>query len=274
MKNNYGNHPCYNRESSCKYARIHLPVSKNCNVKCNYCDRKYACVNESRPGVTGKILSPKEALEVYRNARKTINNLAVVGFAGPGDALVNFENVKNTVELLKKENDDIMYCLSTNGLMLPEYAKEIIDIGITHVTITINAVNAEIGAQIYDRIDYKNTIIRGEEAFKILLNNQLTGLKFLTDNKVNCKVNIVAIKGVNEFHIQEVVRAAKDNGACKTNIIKHIPVKNTKFENLETLTPDEVQKIRDNCSHILEQISHCRRCRADAAGMLNDSFRA
>jgi len=269
MNSLYEKHPCYNKESSCKYARIHLPVSKNCNIKCNYCNRKYDCTNESRPGVTSKILSPQDALSVYRIAKSKINNLTVVGFAGPGDTLVNFENIKNTINLLKKENDNVIYCLSTNGLMLPQYANDIIEMGITHVTITINAVDPEIGANIYDWINYENVIIRGVEAFKILLHNQLQGLKYLTDNNVQCKVNIVAIKDINEFHIQDIVKVVKDNGACKTNIIQHIPVEKTKFESLETLTPVKMQEIRNNCSQILEQIYHCKRCRADSAGLLN-----
>lgn len=43
-------HPCFTAKCS-DYARIHLPVAPKCNMQCNYCLRKYSCVNESRPGV-------------------------------------------------------------------------------------------------------------------------------------------------------------------------------------------------------------------------------
>ena len=45
-----------------KYGRVHLPVAPKCNVQCNFCNRRHDCVNESRPGVTSRVLSPGQAL--------------------------------------------------------------------------------------------------------------------------------------------------------------------------------------------------------------------
>ena len=41
-------HPCFNREAHGRFGRIHLPVAARCNIVCGFCDRRYACVNESR----------------------------------------------------------------------------------------------------------------------------------------------------------------------------------------------------------------------------------
>jgi nitrogen fixation protein NifB len=49
---------------------------------------------------------------------------------------------------------DIKLCLSTNGLMLPEYVDRIQALNIDHVTITINMIDPEIGAKIYPWIYY------------------------------------------------------------------------------------------------------------------------
>ena len=54
-------HPCYSKDAHHKFARIHLPVAPACNIQCNYCNRKYDCSNESRPGVVSEVLSPEEA---------------------------------------------------------------------------------------------------------------------------------------------------------------------------------------------------------------------
>lgn len=35
------NHPCYNKAASANWGRLHLPVAPNCNIQCNYCNRKY-----------------------------------------------------------------------------------------------------------------------------------------------------------------------------------------------------------------------------------------
>ncbi len=45
------NHPCFNVHAKGSCGRVHLPVAPDCNIKCNYCNRKYDCVNESRPAV-------------------------------------------------------------------------------------------------------------------------------------------------------------------------------------------------------------------------------
>ena len=53
-------HPCYSFDAHQKFARMHLPVAPYCNISCNYCNRKFDCVNESRPGVTSEILTPQD----------------------------------------------------------------------------------------------------------------------------------------------------------------------------------------------------------------------
>ena len=56
------NHPCYSEEAHHHYARMHVAVAPACNIQCNYCNRKYDCSNESRPGVVSQKLTPEQAL--------------------------------------------------------------------------------------------------------------------------------------------------------------------------------------------------------------------
>jgi nitrogen fixation protein NifB len=39
-------HPCYSEEAHHHYARMHAAVAPACNIQCNFCNRKYDCVNE------------------------------------------------------------------------------------------------------------------------------------------------------------------------------------------------------------------------------------
>ena len=50
-------HPCYDKNAQHKFGRVHLAVAPKCNIQCNFCVREFDCVNESRPGVTSKVLS-------------------------------------------------------------------------------------------------------------------------------------------------------------------------------------------------------------------------
>ncbi len=260
-------HPCYNCQAH-KYARMHLPIAPKCNISCNYCLRKFDCPNESRPGVTTKVLNPEEAFQRYLEVRSKVDNLTVVGIAGPGDALANFEETKRVLTLIREHDKKITFCLSTNGLMLPQYANELIELGVTHVTVTMNTIQPKTGAKIYKYVDYMGTRYYDETAASILLSNQLAGIKMLTRQGIVCKINIVVLKGINDQEISEVVAKAKELGATITNIMQLIPVKGSVFEDLPLVSNKEIQEIRKASEPILKQMYHCKQCRADAIGTL------
>lgn len=262
-------HPCYNCGAH-KYARMHLPIAPKCNISCNYCLRKFDCPNESRPGVTTSVLNPDQAFQKYMEVKKKVKNLTVVGIAGPGDALANFEETKKTLELIREQDKDVTFCLSTNGLMLPQYANDLIELGVSHVTVTMNAIDPEIGGKIYKYVDYMGKKYYGEAAAAILMANQLSGIKMLTSKGIICKVNIVMLKGINDHHIPEVVKKVKELGGTITNIMQLIPVKGSVFEDLPLVSNVEIMEMRKKCGESMKQMYHCRQCRADAIGTLDN----
>lgn len=67
-------HPCFTAKCS-DYARIHLPVAPKCNMQCNYCLRKYSCVNESRPGVVARVMVPEDAVDWYLQMKAKVPKL-------------------------------------------------------------------------------------------------------------------------------------------------------------------------------------------------------
>lgn len=264
-------HPCFTA-GSCKVARMHIPVAPKCNIQCNYCNRKYDCQNESRPGVTSEVLSPQEALSKFLKVKEKLGNLQVVGIAGPGDALANFENTKKSIELIREADPDIVICLSTNGLMLPFYADDIIESGVSHVTITINAIDPEIGAKIYKYINFRGKKLTGKEGAEVIIKNQLSGLKYLSERGVICKVNIVLIKGINDEHVEEVVKTVKEHGAEITNIMPLIPAEGSAFEKMPLTSNKELNEVRKKCAVHIKQMYHCKQCRADAIGTLDQDI--
>jgi len=271
MEERTKSHPCFN---NCAHdnARLHIPVAPACNISCNYCSRKFDCVNESRPGVTSTILSPVQALERFKEYKSKLKNLTVVGIAGPGDALANFDVVKESIKLIKKESPEITFCLSTNGLMLPFYANEILELGVSHITITINTVDPEIGVKLYKEINYLGVKYTGTSGASILLQNQLSGLKYLTSKGLVCKVNIVYVKGVNDIGIEDTVKKVKECGAFMTNIMPMINAPGSVFEDIITVNDKELLVMRKKCEVDLKQMYHCKQCRADAVGTLGNDL--
>ncbi|HWR42643.1 nitrogenase cofactor biosynthesis protein NifB [Sporomusa sp.] len=263
-------HPCYSADAHHKYARIHLPVAPRCNIQCNYCNRKFDCVNESRPGVTSEVLTPELAKDKFVWVKEKIEHLSVVGIAGPGDALADWQFTRQTIENIKAINQDITFCLSTNGLLLPEYAPEVVALGVRHVTVTVNALDPVISAKIYKFVSYQGKTYTGVAAAEVLLANQLAGIKYLVEHGVLVKINIVMIKDLNDSHIPAVVKKMKELGVFVTNIMPLIPAPGSAFQHLPQTSTKEVNALRDVCQLDIRQMRHCQQCRADAIGLLHE----
>lgn len=268
------NHPCYSEAAHHHFARMHVAVAPACNIQCNYCNRKFDCSNESRPGVVSEKLTPDQALKKVLAVATAIPQLSVVGIAGPGDALANAEKTFRTFELVSQAAPDVKLCLSTNGLLLPEHVDCITALKIEHVTITINMVDPEVGQHIYPWIFYQNRRWTGIEASRILHAQQMKGLEMLAERGVLCKVNSVMIPGINDRHLVEVNREVKARGAFLHNIMPLIsaPEHGTEFglRGLRGPSAQELKALQDECEGELSVMRHCRQCRADAVGMLGE----
>lgn len=274
LKQRIANHPCYSEEAHHHYARMHVAVAPACNIQCNYCNRKFDCANESRPGVVSELLTPEEAAHKVLVIAGKIPQMTVLGIAGPGDPLANPEQTFRTFELIADQAPDIKLCLSTNGLMLPEYVDRIKQLNIDHVTITINMVDPEIGEKIYPWVHYNRKRYKGIEGVKILHEKQMEGLQALQEADILCKVNSVMIPGINEEHLTEVNKVIRSKGAFLHNIMPLIsaPEHGTHFglTGQRGPTPKELKELQDNCAGNMKMMRHCRQCRADAVGLLGE----
>jgi nitrogen fixation protein NifB len=268
------NHPCYSEEAHHHYARMHVAVAPACNIQCNYCNRKYDCSNESRPGVVSQKLTPDQAVKKVLAVASEIPQMTVLGIAGPGDALASPQKTFETFRQLQDKAPDIKLCLSTNGLMLPDYVDEICKYNIDHVTITINMIDAAVGEKIYPWIFYNHKRIYGREAAQILTDRQMLGLEMLTARGVLTKVNSVLIPGVNDQHLIEVNKAVKARGAFLHNIMPLIS--EAEHGTVYGLTgqrgpsAQELKEVQDSCMGGANLMRHCRQCRADAVGLLGE----
>jgi nitrogen fixation protein NifB len=272
-ENSIPKHPCFDQEAKHSHARVHLPVAPRCNIQCNYCNRKYDCVNESRPGVTSAVLSPYQAVEYLKALDKRLGNISVVGIAGPGDPFANPDETLETMRLVKNEFPDKIFCLSTNGLNLRPYIDQIAALGVSHVTITINAVDPEIGKQIYSWIRIDKKIYRGKDAAELILQRQLESIILLKEKGITVKINSIVLPGINEDHIEQVAKTVSKLGADIMNCIPVVPNKDTLFEDIEEPSKPLIFKIRAKAKVHIPMMTHCSRCRADAAGLLGQDFK-
>ena len=234
--------------------RVHLPIASKCNIECNYCERYFdPCI--ARPGITSKIIDSADVLEYVSVVDK---ENSVIGIAGPGEPLFNPETFK-ALEMLS----EFKTCLCTNGLLLEDFADTLKRLNLKYLSITINALSSEVAQKIYGRIFYSGNYYESEEAAKILLNKQKSGLNKIADKGIHLKINTIFIPGVNEYEIIPIAKMCKEFNVNVMNIMPIIPL--NKFKNLK---PDltTLIKLRKEASEYVRQKDNCAQCRADAMG--------
>ncbi len=267
-------HPCFSFHAKYKYARVHLPIAKGCNIQCNYCDRKFDCVNESRPGVTSKLLTPFQSVEYMKRITKVDGGrISVVGIAGPGDPFADPDNTLEALRMVKESFPDLLFCLSTNGLNIHPYVEEIKKLGVSHVTITVNGIIPSVLGEIYSWVRFDKKVYRGVKAGLVLLEQQLKAIEAIKKAGLFLKINTVILPGINDWHIPDVAKKMAEMNVDIINCIPVYPNGNEFFKEVSTPDGELVSKIRSEVKTYLPQMTHCARCRSDAAGLLGNDFK-
>jgi nitrogen fixation protein NifB len=260
-----GRHPCFSStvEGHNKAARLHLPVSPACNIECRFCRRDFNST-EHRPGVARQLIRPEETPSIVERALELCPEINVVGIAGPGDTLAT-DHALRAFELIHRSHPRLIKCLSTNGLRLEERAERIAAAGVETITVTVNAVDPAIQAQLCTGIRYRGKRLEGVEGAKVLTGNQIAGIRRAAQLGLTIKVNTVLTPGINDAHIGQIAAAVAEAGATIMNVIPLLP----QHELSHIPQPDFVQlsQARGEAEKHLDIFTHCNRCRADAVGI-------
>ena len=270
-ENKIQGHPCFGGDHR-NNGRMHLAIAPRCNIKCGYCSRRHDCANESRPGVTSRLLTPQEAVDKVREvmASKILGPIIkVVGVAGPGDPLANEETFE-TFRQVREEFPHLILCMSTNGLLLPEKIDLLAHIGLRSLTVTINAMDPAVGARIYSHINYDGRKMSGIDAARILIGNQLAGVRMAAERGITVKINSVLIPGINESEVPLIAEKVKEMGAAVMNVLPLIP--QADFAHALPPTAEQLADVRKRSERIIGQFKHCRQCRADAIGIIGQDM--
>ncbi len=267
-------HPCFSADAKHTHSRIHVPVAPKCNIQCNYCNRSYDCVAESRPGVTSSVLEPWQAERYTAELVAVDPSVSVVGIAGPGDALANAAETLETMRLVHEAHPGMMLCVATNGLALPANADALADAGVSHVTVTVNAVDPDIGKWLYAWVRDGRNVLRGRAAAALLWERQREGIVKLVARGVTVKINTIVVPGINEDQVGAVAEACKALGATIHNCMAMIPVPGAEFADVPQPSEAEMSAARAAAQVYLPQMAHCARCRADAVGKIGDTMGA
>ena len=121
-----------------------------CNIQCHYCNRKYDCANESRPGVVSERLAPEEAI------RKVLAVAARGAGALGGRHRRAGRRAREPGGDLRDARGDPARgagprrCASRRtASRSPTTWTGWSALGVRHVTVTVNMIDPEVGERIY-----------------------------------------------------------------------------------------------------------------------------
>jgi nitrogen fixation protein NifB len=114
-------------------------------------------------------------------------------------------------------------------------------------------------------------VYRGLDGARLLLRRQTEAIKALKENGITVKINTVIIPGINDNHAPDVGAYCAQLGADVQNCMPMMHVEGSVFENLPQPDSEHLNAIRILSGKNIPQMSHCARCRADAAGLIGEA---
>lgn len=163
---------------------LRISVTDLCNLRCRYCMPEEGLCKKDHED----ILRIEEIEEIVQESAKLgINKVRITG----GEPLIR----KGIIELVRKisaieQIKDI--AITTNGILLGKYAKELKDSGLNRVNISIDSLNREKFYKITRGGNIKDVLDGIEEAKKVGL--------------TPIKLNTVLIGGFNDDEIEDFVK--------------------------------------------------------------------
>lgn len=207
------------------FGRVHnnlrISVTDRCNIRCFYCmpSEDVRFVHRS------KIMSFEEIVKFVRLVVPMgVNKIRLTG----GEPLVR----KNVPELVKMIADipgieDIG--ITTNGILLPQYAQQLYDAGLRRINISLDALNAKKFEEITRRDEYEK-VMQGIQAA------HAAGFKPV-------KINAVSIRNLTEEEIVPFGRMARETGA-EIRFIEFMPLDaDNRWEREKVLFAHEIREI-------------------------------
>ncbi|MFB3925755.1 MAG: GTP 3',8-cyclase MoaA [Syntrophales bacterium] len=194
----------FNREIN--YLRV--SITDRCNLRCRYCMPKEGV------SVLGHedILRYEEILRIVEaGVRLGIVKVRITG----GEPLVR-RGVVHFFSMLKTLDGLRDITLTTNGILLEEFAESLYDAGVKRINISLDSLNPEKYALI-TRGGNLNRVLRGIEKASRLGFSPI-------------KINVVAIKDFNEDEILDFAGLAR-KGTCQVRFIELMHVGNAADHN-------------------------------------------
>lgn len=200
---------------------MRISITDRCNLRCTYC----MPASGVAPIYRKEILSYEEIYRIVKTAaRLGVRKIRITG----GEPLAR-KNVRDLIASLKSIDGIEDISMTTNGILLEQYAKELALAGLNRINISLDSFRA-------DR--YKE-ITRGGDIACVL-----RGIKAAEEaGLLPIKINMVPIRGFNDDEIEEFAKMTLTT-PYHVRYIEFMPIGGKDFWNDEKYIPTDEIKAR------------------------------
>ena len=213
---------------------LRVSVTDRCDFRCTY------CMAEHMSFLPKKDLLSLEELDRVCSAfvAKGVRKLRITG----GEPLVR-KNIMWLFRALSRHLQDGRLdelTLTTNGSQLPKFAQELKDVGVRRINISVDTLKA----------DRFKAITRWGD-----LEQVMAGIDAAANAGLAIKLNAVALKGVNEDEIEDLIQFAHGRGFDLT-LIETMPMGEIDADRTDQYLPLSIVRARLMDRWTLEDIPH------------------
>ena len=165
---------------------LRISVTDRCNFRCTYCMPKSEYENFD--------FLPRKDILSYEEMVKVVKILIPLGLKKVritgGEPLLR-KDLSKLVSMIRGLSEEIDIAITTNGVLLSKYAKELAEVGLSRVTISLDAFSDQLFKEMSDS-NYSVTEV-------------LQGVSSAIEAGLPVKVNSVIKRGKNESEIISLV---------------------------------------------------------------------
>ncbi len=215
---------------------LRLSITDRCNLRCKYCNPE----GSSNWLPHDEILSFEELVSICRAASMIgIKKIRLTG----GEPLLRPDFVK-LINLISEINTIEKICITTNGVLLEDFAYEIRKSGLRHINISLDTLKR-------DKFNY----ITGMDLFNKVWNGIQ---KVISEGFKPIKINTVIMSGINDDEILDIAGLTLDY-PLNVRFIEYMPLGCRSKWDLDTVVSSQkIKEIVENTYGELTPVENSR----------------
>lgn len=210
----YTNHPCFGIAARKTVGRLHLPVAPRSNARGRFIGNTH-----QQPA-----MMPDEALSWLEQVMDNGMDIGIVGITGPGDPLASPEPTIRTLRMVRETYPDMKLCLTSIGLNGAMYAPELAEIGLSHITLLVDAVDPAVAEKLYAWVRPSTKTVPLDDGVRKLLDEQAAAVAAFSEAGITVKINTTVYPSINAGHVESVAETMAGLGASIMAVVPFIPM--------------------------------------------------